>query len=530
MRFHQLNTNLQPPVKLNNPFDYQPHPLSLLAAEQVSIYIKGIEDWQEEIAAGKMFGVLVCQNMEGELGFIAAYSGQLGGRADWPWFVPAVFDYLQPDSYFKQEEGAITAINHQVETLENSYQLLHLRQEIVRLKTLADVEVNDYKEVMRKSKEQRAAAPIRTEAMTRESQFQKAELRRLKGRWKDRIAEAEQALSPLEDQINQLKQERKRRSDALQQWLFGQFIMLNGQGERQSLLDIFAPTSQGVPPSGAGECCAPRLLQYALNHHLRPLCMAEFWQGASPKMEIRHHGQYYPACRGKCLPILSFMLQGLEVEQLTPSAEASALDIIYADADIVVVNKPSGMLSVPGKTAVVSVYDLLKERYPQAEGPIIVHRLDMDTSGIMVAALTLKAYHHLQKQFINRTTHKEYIALVQAKDHFTPGKGQLCLPLRADIDDRPRQLVDFEHGRHALTTYEVLSVNDRTARLRLVPHTGRTHQLRVHCAHHQGLHAPILGDNLYGQASDRLYLHAEKLSFTHPTTSEKLTFCAPVPF
>ncbi|WP_027450521.1 RluA family pseudouridine synthase [Xylanibacter brevis] len=530
MRFHQLNTSLQPPVKLNNPFDYEPHPLSLLAAEQVADYIKDKDDWCEEIAAGKMFGVLVCQDAEGKLGFLAAYSGQIGGRADWPWFVPAVFDYLQPDGYFKQEESAITAINHQVDTMENSYQLLHLRQEVARLKEQADAEVNDYKEMMRKAKALRAAATVRTEAMTRESQFQKAELRRLKARWKERITEAERGLSPLEDQITQLKQERKHRSDALQQWLFSQFVMLNARGERQSLLDIFAPTSQGIPPSGAGECCAPRLLQYAFMHHLRPLCMAEFWQGASPKMEIRHHGQYYPACQGKCKPILSFMLQGLKVEQLTPSAKTSPLDIIYADADIVVVNKPAGMLSVPGKTEATSVYDLLKTRFPQAEGPIIVHRLDMDTSGIMVAALSLKAYHHLQSQFINRSTHKEYIALVQSKNHFTHRKGQLCLPLRADIDDRPRQLVDFEHGRHALTTYEVLSESQHIVRLRLVPHTGRTHQLRVHCAHHQGLQAPILGDNLYGKASDRLYLHAEKLSFTHPTTGEELTFCAPAPF
>ena len=528
--FHKLQTTLHEPERLNNPFSYVPHPLSLMAAEQVTIYIKGMKDWDKEVSAGKMFGVLVCRDSKGALGFLAAYSGQIGGRADWPWFVPAVFDYLQPDGYFKQEEAAITAINHQVKALEDNYQLLHLRQEVRHLKEMAEAEVNDYKEIMRQAKAKRDAATIRTEEMTRESQFQKAELRRLKARWKQRIEEAQNTLTPLEEDILHLKQERKLRSDALQKWLFSQFLMLNAHGERMSLLEIFEPTPQGIPPSGAGECCAPKLLQYAFLHHLTPLCIAEFWQGASPKMEIRHHGQYYPACRGKCKPILSFMLQGVEVEPLTQKKETLSLEIIYHDDDIVVINKPSGMLSVPGKIDATSVYDLINQQFPKAEGPIIVHRLDMDTSGIMVAALTLKAYHHLQRQFLERTTQKQYVALLHEKGHFTGRKGELFLPLRADLDDRPRQLVDFEHGRQAHTSYEVLSVENSIARVRLIPHTGRTHQLRVHCAHSQGLQSPIVGDALYGKASHRLYLHAEKLSFTHPTTGQRLTFTAPAPF
>lgn len=518
--FHPLHSSLSRPERMNNPLDYEPHPLCLLAANEVRAYLKAHEEWAEEVESGKMFGVLVCEGQQGTLGFLAAYSGQIGGREDWPWFVPAVFDYLQPDDYFKQEEARISSINQQVKALETSCQYLDLQKALASMRQQATQETEAYKAMMQQAKAQRDAqrkAEGETEAMIRESQFQKAELRRLKARWNEQIAEAESALKPFDDQLSQLKQERKQRSDALQRWLFDHFLMANAQGDLRSLTDIFTDTPQGVPPSGSGECCAPKLLQFAFLHHLRPLSIAEFWQGRSPRMEIRHHNHFYPACRGKCKPILGWMLP------MTSEKSAATIrpTIIHETTTFLVVYKPAGLLSVPGLTEAPSVESILKAERPEV---YMVHRLDMDTSGVMVVALTKDAYHHLQQQFLSRSVRKEYVAVLE---HDVEGCGKIDLPLRPDPMDRPRQVVDTENGKPALTEYQAL----RKHRIRLIPHTGRTHQLRVHCAHQQGLNNPIKGDPLYGQEkTDRLYLHAETLSFNDPTTGERLTFNYPVPF
>ncbi len=450
--FHPLNTALAPPPALNDPFDYEPHPLARLAADEVRAYIAGQEAWAEELLAGKMFGVLVCSDRDGQTGFLAAYSGQIGGRADWPWFVPAVFDYLQPDGYFKQEEARITAINRQIENQQATPQ-----------------------------------------------------------------------------QIESLRQERRQRSIALQSWLFDQFRMLNANGEERSLTDIFRETPQHVPPSGAGECCAPKLLQYAYQHCLKPRFIAEFWVGRSPKAEIRHDGHFYTACRGRCKPILEWMLQPDYAGARTKAAQAGPLTTIYEDASLMVIVKPAGMLSVPGKIEGPSVASVLRERYPYVRGPMIVHRLDMDTSGLMVVALVPEAYHHLQQQFLARTIYKRYTALLDGPlPEWLPRCGTINLPMRPDHLDRPRQIIDFIYGKTAVTDYEL--AESTVSRVFLTPHTGRTHQLRVHCAHRDGLGVPIKGDPLYGTAADRLYLHADKLTFVHPITQQTMTFSAPAPF
>lgn len=506
---------------MNNPFCYEPHPLCMEAAEEVRRYLNGHPEWEEEVQAGKMFGVLVCENQEGQLGFLAAYSGQIGGREDWPWFVPAVFDYLQPDGYFKQEEARISAINRQVKNLEAAPRLVSLKDEVLRLRQQASAEIEAYKTMMQQAKarrDERRTTDGETEEMIRESQHQKAELRRLKKRWNEQTTEAESRLKVLDDDVSCLKQERKQRSDALQRWLFDHFLMLNAEGQTRSLTDIFSSTTQGIPPSGSGECCAPKLLQYAFAHQLRPLNIAEFWQGRSPRMEIRHHNHYYPACRGKCKPILEWMLP---IDPIVPIDAIDAIDTIVRTSSFLVINKPAGLQSVPGLTDAPSVESLLKKQYPEV---YMVHRLDMDTSGLMVVALTQDAYHHLQRQFLERTVQKEYVALLE---HDVEGSGKIDLPLRPDLTDRPRQVVDLEHGKPALTEYQSLGGN----RILLIPHTGRTHQLRVHCAHQLGLNNPILGDPLYGkQKADRLYLHAERLSFNDPATGERLSFHVPAPF
>lgn len=321
-----------------------------------------------------------------------------------------------------------------------------------------------------------------------------------------------------------IEAERERRSQALQQWLFRQFRLLNARGEERPLLDIFAPK---VPPSGAGECCAPKLLQYAYRNGLKPLCMGEFWMGRSPRGEVREEGHFYPACQHKCKPILTWMMQGLDVEENPLMKDydqvMSQLRILHEDPSFVVVDKPSGMLSVPGKDDVPSLLDIMRQRYPQAEGPMIVHRLDMDTSGLMVVALTDEAYHTLQQQFIRHTIRKRYTALLE-KPMTVGEKGTIDLLICPNPYDRPRQIVNEEYGKRSITHYEVAGNEDGHARIHLWPDTGRTHQLRLHMAAREGVNNPIVGDRLYGRAANRLMLFADELEFQHPTSGDWLRF------
>ena len=523
--FHPLHTTLSRPQQLNNPLDYEPHPLCLLAADEVRAYLRQQTQWADEVANGKMFGVLVCEDEAGQLGFLAAYSGQIGGREDWPWFVPAVFDYLRPEGFFKQEEARISAINRQVEHIEQSVERTAIIKEVSRLKEEALNAVETYKKMMQEAKARRdglRATQGETEEMIRESQFQKAELRRLKKHWAERLAAAAEQLQPMEAELTRLKRTRKQRSDFLQRWLFDHFMMRNKEGDFRSLTEIFADTPQGVPPSGSGECCAPKLLQFAFMNHLRPLSIAEFWQGRSPSMEIRHHDQFYTACRGKCKPILEWMLGIKDLTTDTEDMKTGELEYVsVVEGRYAVVCKPAGMLSVPGRSKQPSVESILRAKYGEA---YMVHRLDMDTSGLLVVALSKEAHKHLQMQFRDHTVSKLYRAQLER-----PMDSPSCtieLPLRPDPMDRPRQVVDYEHGKPAKTFCVKMSGNN----VLLDPRTGRTHQLRVHCAHKQGLSNPIKGDRLYGHKADRLYLHAEVLSFLDPVTENRLMFRRPAPF
>ena len=377
--------------------------------------------------------------------------------------------------------------------------------------------------------------------MIRESQFMKAELRRLKKSLSEKTA-LETEFEDYQENILRLKQLRKQLSDALQQWLFSQFRMLNQEGESKNLLEIFRDEAlkeypqatiatsriaalKMVPPAGSGECCEPKLLQYAYQHGYKPLQMAMFWWGESPKEEIRHHLQFYPACNGKCKPILHWMLPAstFEPEAINLSIY-DKVETLYEDREIAVIHKPEGLLSVPGKDAAQpSVYALMRRKYPEATGPLIVHRLDMATSGVLLIAKTEFAYHRLQKAFLNHQIQKKYVAIISGKD--ISEKGIISLPLLPDYLNRPRQIVNHEQGKEAITEYEILErIDGSHLRIALYPKTGRTHQLRVHCAHQEGLNAPILGDPLYGnEKAARLHLHAEEITFEHPLTGKKIT-------
>ena len=558
---------------MNNPLDYEPHPLCIQACRKVQEMLARREDWQEEIAHGKMFGVLIVENVKTDTnvpkwGYLAAYSGQIGGRSDWEDFVPAVFDYLQPDGYFKTHEAEISRINQSISHLEKDERMKEARTLIRQLQEERKRTIAAYQEKMKEAKAKRDS---RREAgnlsnaeeaeMIRESQFMKAELRRLKKSLSEKTA-LETEFEDYQENILRLKQLRKQLSDALQQWLFSQFRMLNQEGESKDLLEIFRDEAlkeypqaaiatsriaalKMVPPAGSGECCEPKLLQYAYQHGYKPLQMAMFWWGESPKEEIRHHLQFYPACNGKCKPILHWMLPP-SVFESPASAENGIggqkgpfpkqvemlyeqVETLYEDCELTVIHKPAGLLSVPGKDAAQpSVYALMRRKYPEATGPLIVHRLDMATSGLMIIAKTEFAYHRLQKEFLNHRVQKKYIAIISEKDILgrdIPEKGIISLPLLPDYLNRPRQIVNHEQGKEAITEYEILErIDGSHLRIALYPKTGRTHQLRVHCAHQEGLNAPILGDPLYGnEKAARLHLHAEEITFEHPLTGKKIT-------
>lgn len=455
---HPIDSTIQSPERFTYPFCYEPHPLCQLAAREVQREIACIHPQE-----GKMFGVLVVERNE-ERFFLAAYSGLLEGRNDWPYFVPPVYDAQQPDGYFKTRE-----------------------REISELSKIASATSNT--------------------SSTRDTSASSA---------------------------------TKELSQDLQQWLFHQYQLLNARGEMKDLVDIWQEyyarpklrQKYPLPPGGTGDCCAPKLLQYAYKHGLKPVCMAEFWWGPSTKEEVRQHLNYYPACRGKCLPILTWMLQGMDVD---PNPALSGLSkqkipVIYEDEHMMVVDKPSGMLSVAGRIDDYSVETVMQQRYAEAK---VVHRLDMATSGLLIVAKTPEAYRTLQEQFVKHQVKKKYLAVLENPDNQEgfvkpgdSGKGTISLPLRPDPMNRPRQVVDMEHGKRAVTYYEFMSLNI----VALWPQTGRTHQLRIHCAHLEGLGRPIVGDELYGTKADRLYLHASEIWFTHPVTGEQMHLISPAPF
>lgn len=557
MIFHSIDqallSGIDIPERMNNPLDYQPHPLCIAVCKELQTYLSEREDWREEIDKGKMFGVLIVENAQPasgapKIGYLAAYSGQIGGRSDWDDFVPAVFDYLQPDGYFKTHEAEISGINQSIRKLEANTHMKEAKGLILQLQEERKHTIAAYQEKIKKAKAKRDARreagslnPEEEAEMVKESQFMKAELRRLKKSLSEKTS-LETEYEAYQADILSLKQLRKTLSDALQQWLFSQFRMQNHEGESKDLLEIFRDAAlrdypqatiatsriaalKMVPPAGSGECCEPKLLQYAYSLGYKPLQMAMFWWGESPKEEIRHHLHFYPACNGKCKPILQWMLPASTFEPAAVDLSLyNKVETLYEDREIAVIHKPEGLLSVPGKDAAQpSVYALMRSKYPEATGPLIVHRLDMSTSGVMMIAKTEFAYYRLQKAFLNHQIQKKYVAIISGK--VIPEKGIISLPLMPDYLDRPRQIVDHELGKEAITEYEVLEpVDDSHLRIALYPKTGRTHQLRVHCAHQEGLNAPILGDPLYGnEKAARLHLHAEEITFEHPLTGKKMT-------
>jgi tRNA pseudouridine32 synthase/23S rRNA pseudouridine746 synthase len=539
--FKQNVTGINLPQKFTFPFYYEPHELSKIAASELQDYLNTQTDWehnfglqegQQGLIIGKMFGVLVVQNEAGEVGYLAAFSGKLADSNEHRHFVPPVFDMLQQDGFFKQEEKILNQYNRQIEALENNATYHTLQAQLATTLLQAEQDKVEKKERSRLNKIHRDERRMKAEQelpfeeykalqkqLSKESQQESIQLKQMNYYWKETIAQARQKVADVEANIQQLKDERKAKSAALQQKLFQQYAFLNAQGETKSLGAIF----DNNPPASAGECAAPKLLHYAFQHQLQPIALAEFWWGQSPKSEIRKHGHFYPACTGKCKPILAHMLVGLNVDDnplLQNPAENKELTFLYDDAYLSVVHKPAEFLSVPGKAIQDSVYWRYKEKFPEASGPLIVHRLDMSTSGILVMAKSTEIYLNLQAQFMKRTVQKRYVALLSGK--IEQDSGEINLPLRVDLNNRPNQLVCYQHGKPAKTQWKVIERRENTTLVHFHPITGRTHQLRVHAAHPEGLNTPIVGDDLYGTKADRLYLHAERIRFWHPVLGEEM--------
>ncbi|MBQ7818210.1 MAG: RNA pseudouridine synthase [Bacteroidales bacterium] len=541
-KFIQDISDISIPITFNNPFRYRPHSLSLIAANEVKLYLSEHEEWREELEQGKMFGVLIVSDNKKNIGFLAAYSGLLNGKNNHSYFVPPVYDLLAPTSYFQKEESEITVINNEIASIENCTDYISAIKKFRDAQETALNEENSFRKQMRANKIKRdlnRKKPLLTsediDKMIKESQFEKAELKRLLKRLNSEIELKKSEVLLYENRISELKTERKERSLKLQTWLFRQYKVLNANGDEKDLLDIFSDYNNTIPPAGAGECAAPKLLQYALKNGLKPLQMAEFWIGASPKGEVRRDGNFYPSCKSKCEPILNFMLQGLVVDK--PSFECnnnilSNLEVLYEDEYLVAINKPSGALSVPGKVGGESVEEMLRKRYSGCDEIFVVHRLDMATSGILVVAKSMKMFKEMQKLFSKRQVEKSYEAIIEGVPELA--EGEISLPLISDYEHRPMQKVDYEHGKEAITKYKVLSVvvidKKQCARLLLNPITGRTHQLRVHMAHSLSLGMPIVGDELYGNSGDRLMLHASSISFVHPITAERVYINSKAPF
>ena len=539
--FHPFQQNISTislPEKFTFPFYYEPHELSIIAAEALQKYLEtqtdfvhnfGLDATQEGLIIGKMFGVLVVQNPQGELGYLWAFSGKLAESNQHPLFVPTVFDMLTADSFFKKEEAILNQFNHDIEVLENNLDYHKAQKLLEETKQQAEAEIQAQKETIKHNKKQRASlrASLATDALeqlNQESQDEGILLKKMTQYWNYKTQEALENVTLFNNKINQLKEERKEKSAALQQQLFAEYAFLNQYQELKSLGEIF----NGNPPAGAGECAAPKLLHYAFKNQLKPIAMAEFWWGQSPKGEMRKHKQFYPACIGKCEPILKHMLQDIPMENnpfASNPAEGKALEIVFEDDYMLAVHKPAEFLSVPGKQITDSVQTRIKALHPNA---MLVHRLDMSTSGLLLFGKTPEIYKKLQAQFIKRKVSKRYVALLEGL--LQEDNGTIDLPLRGDLHNRPSQIVCFEHGKPAQTKWEVIERKDNKTLVYFYPITGRTHQLRVHAAHRLGLNTPIVGDDLYGSKADRLYLHAESITFQHPITKENQTISINIDF
>jgi tRNA pseudouridine32 synthase / 23S rRNA pseudouridine746 synthase len=547
--FEEDVQHLPLPKLFNFPFNYTPSYIAKKAAVQVQKYLSKTYIDSPEFGLdgnakglGKMMGILVVKRRDGLLGFLSAFSGKLAGLNHHEYFVPPVFDMLKEDGFFRIGEEKINVVTRKIEKIQVDETYLALQQDYHTTEqesnqVLAQVKLKHAQAKKERAKKRQEITPQDNqaeailEALRNESAMHHYEIKDVKRQWAAKLDIIKEKVNVFTELLSSLHEDRKAMSASIQDELFNQYLFLNKDGITKSIRDIFLPTVENMPPSGAGECAAPKLLQYAFKQNYTPIALAEFWWGKAPDSEIRKHGHFYPACNSKCKPILAHMLTGIDIEE-DPTDIAlhseKTIEVLYEDDTIIAINKPHNLLSVPGRFYEDSAYTRIKKMYPEATGPLIVHRLDMITSGILLIAKTMQAYHHLQKQFATKTIHKMYTALLDGT--IDKSEGEINLPLRVNLEDRPNQIVCYEHGKEAITKYEVVHIENNKTRIRFYPITGRTHQLRVHAAHPLGLNTPIVGDDLYGERADRLYLHATTIEFLHPKSGELMKIICECPF
>ena len=528
------------PDRFPSPFSKVPHSLAIEAAKALQ---QRLGDGEVKIQHGQMFGVLVVENEQHQLGYLSAFAGQLNGEWQVSGFVPPVFDITGYQQVIDHGERRLMQLNSQLQERKNALEYLnaHTLFKTYQEQSAEEIVALTQTNLSRKKNRQQERANLQNHKMVEEhaeilqqlanaSQNDRQALKQLKNSWQEKLATAERDLAIHEDEQKTLEIAIATLESETGRKKFDNYHLLNSFGERRKLSDLFVDKEI---LDGTGDCCGPKLLQYAYANHLKPVAIAEFWWGAQTDDEIRLHREFYPACRGRCLPVLDWMLMGLETapRDWYPDFQSDdlALEVVYEDDDLVVVNKPAGLLSVPGNEKAESVLGILQQRYPEASGPLLVHRLDMYTSGLLIAAKNLKSHKALQRQFIKRLVTKRYVALLE-KNSTIAITGRIELPLRVDLNDRPRQVVCNIHGKTAITDWRVIEEHTEFIRVHFFPLTGRTHQLRVHAAHKNGLNAPIVGDKLYGRPAQRMMLHAEQLSIIHPTTGECMKVEAPAPF
>ncbi len=544
--FYRSVDSIPLPKKFTFPFYYDPHPLCVVAAEELQQYLSqqthwphnfGIDPNRMELEVGKMFGVLVVENEDGELGYLSAFSGKLADMERPEGFIPHVLNLEVGDNFFDRGMVKINAVSAKIKAIEKSEEFITKKNILATAKAQAEEEIENSKEEIRQARKDRKERFKKAKFELSSEEFAELEkhevksslhkkhlLRQLMAKWEEKIDRLQTEFDKLMNALTALREKRKNLSAALQQEIFDNYQFLNIKGETKSLNDIFEVSATNPPPAGAGDCAAPKLLQYAFQHKLKPIAIAEFWWGASLKTKVRKHQQFYPACTGKCRPILAHMLSGMAVDPnpiIEYSGEGKEITFVYEDEYLAVINKPAGLLSVPGKNVVDSVASRMKQMFTEATGPLIVHRLDQATSGLMLIAKSEEIYKTLQKQFVSRKIKKRYVALLESE--IEQVEGSVNLPIRVDLDNRPNQMVCYEYGKPAYTEFKVVEKLGGKTRIHFHPVTGRTHQLRVHAAHPSGLNSPIVGDTLYGNRANRLHLHAEKITFTHPVNGKEIT-------
>ena len=543
--FQSPVSKIELPKKFTYPFNYTPHPLAKIASIELQNHLQTQTDWIHDFgikqisnsSLGKMFGVLVVQDQNGELGYIAAFSGILSNKSILPHFVPPVYNRLETYSFYEAEEEKINLVNRELENLLHSDSFFQAKSQFQKCSDESTSLLSKKKKHLKQAKKERkqlrleAKEKLNTEEyesydlkLRKESMDLEYDYKRTSKDQKKTIQNHLEKLQVFEQKIAQLKLLRKEKSARIQNNLFQEYQLLNYSGVKKGVIDIFSPLNK-LPPAGTGDCAAPKLLQFAYKNKLTPLALAEFWWGKSPSLEVRKHGQFYPSCSNKCKPILGHMLEGLDIDtdplEKIKSTELQ-IEILFEDNYLLIINKPAGLLSVPGKKLKDSVESRMKLKYPEATGPMLAHRLDMATSGLMLISKSLEVHIHLQEQFAKRTIKKRYLAILEGL--VKEEKGFIKLPLRVDLDHRPAQVVDFTHGKEAFTRFEVIDRTKNQTRIHFHPATGRTHQLRVHASHPDGLNSPILGDDIYGTPANRLHLQANYIKFLHPISLTKKSF------